>query len=548
MTIAASLTSLDLDSQIHLLSRVQFLTRFGSHLIQISGDAGAGKTWLAQRYLEQWADADGSQARQALLMCHPAQHDNQHRSILLNQLIPKAVFNDSDPLHQSLERLLEGKPAELLLVIDDAHLLSPALIGELWALVMKAQQASGWQVNVLLFSQTGQLTKALRQVSHGQGQSPLELEIPSLSEPEVQTFMELVLASHSLDANQRRALKAQAAEVAPTPGALMTLDHSEVAKMASSSSRTFSPMSLLLLLVVLIGAGTVFWFLPSDDAKAPPRSEAERSEASPALDETLAQSDNEQLVAETLPETVPETTVTLEEPKMTTEPETTTDPAVAEVRAPATENTDALPAPVQLEGLTVGRSNETTKRVVVPSDVVDAMITEQETGGSGELAIASQSDLKAAINEVLATDQHSRTAENSEGNTGAAASDVSAAPEGQSSEPSASPAPLAGLQAVMAEDMDKLKAVNSRHYALQLAAMHSLEATRSFLDEYGVKEMARVYQTQRQGVRWYIVVTGNYASVAAARRAQAQLPDKVQSVQPWVKSYTQIHREIERAQ
>ncbi|KDM90599.1 hypothetical protein EA58_15925 [Photobacterium galatheae] len=539
------MTSLDLDSQIHLLSRVQFLTRFGSHLIQISGDAGAGKTWLAQRYLEQWADADGSQARQALLMCHPAQNDSQHRSILLNQLIPNAVFNDSDPLQQSLERLLEGKPAELLLVIDDAHLLSPALIGELWALVMKAQQASGWQINVLLFSQTGQLTKALRQVSHGQGQSPLELEIPALSEAEVQTFMELVLASHFLDANQRRALKAQAAEVAPTPGALMTLDHTEISKMASSSSRTFSPMSLLLLLIVLIGAASVFWFLPSDDAKAPQQSAAER-DAAPALDETLAQSGNALVVNETVssegvPETVPETKVTLEQPTVAIETETTTDATVAAARAPTTENTDALPAPVQLEGLTVGRSSESAKRVVVPSDVVDAMITEQETGGSGELAVASQSDLKAAIDEVLATDPQGRA--DSEGST-----DVTgvAAPAEQPA--SVSPPPLASLQAEMADDMDTLKAVNSRHYALQLAAMHSLEATRSFLEEYGVKETAQVYQTQRQGVRWYIVVTGNYASVAAARRAQAQLPDKVQSVQPWVKSYTQIHREIERAQ
>ena len=541
MTIAASLTSLDLDSQIQLLSRVQFLTRFSSHLIQISGEAGAGKSWLAQRYLEQWADSDGiHQTRQALLMCHPAQNDSQHRTILLNQLIPGAVFNESDPLHQSIERLLAGKPVELLLVIDDAHLLSPALIGELWALVVKAQESDDWQVNVLLFSQTGRLTKALHQVSHGQGQVPLELEIPLLPEQEVQAFLELVLATHSLDANQRRALKAQAAEVAPTPGALSALNHTEVANMDNTNARALSPAALLLLLLVIVGAGLVFWYFP--DQSAPTQAEtATLGPETTAADEILAQSDDG-LVAS---------------PDAKTEPLSSGDPAdgltvntnnqSAETPSSATAETrpEVLPEPVKIEGLTVGRSNPAGQRVVLPSDVVDAMITEQETGGSGELAVAAQDALSQAATPPVAEGE----ATGIPGAASAPEQTQSAEPVGTAPAEAAPTAPqLTGLQAAMAADKAALKSVNSRHYALQLAAMHSLEATRSFLDEYGIEEIAQVYQTQRQGVRWYIVVTGDYSSVAAARRAQAQLPAKVQSVQPWVKSYTQIHREIDRGQ
>ncbi|QUJ67232.1 AAA family ATPase [Photobacterium sp. GJ3] len=534
MTIAASLTSLDLDSQIHLLSRVQFLTRFGSHLIQISGDEGAGKTWLAQRYLEQWADADGSQARQALLMCHPAQQDNQHRSILLNQLIPNAVFNDTDPLQQSLERLLEGKPVELLLVIDDAQMLSPALIGELWALVTKAQSAADWQVNVLLFSQTGRLTKALRQVSHGQGQAPLELEIPPLSEPEVQTFLELVLSSHSLDANQRRTLKAQAEQVPPTPGALTALNRTEVENMASSSSRTFSPLSLLAVLLALVVAAGVFWYFPSGQDAAQQR-EPETDEPAPvALDEALAESETQ------LPQATADTTLVVDEaaPSVLDASET----EVSDGLPQDTESADTLPPPVKFEGLTVGRSGDTGKRVVVPSDLVDAMITEQETGGSGEQAVAGSAALNAAIQDVINAPPEAQA----ESDTAPQVTETPAPTQTQAeTEPVA---PFAALQAAMQADKETLKAVNSRHYALQLAAMHSLEATRSFLTEYGIQEIAQVYQTQRQGVRWYIVVTGDFATVAAARQAQSQLPDKVQAVQPWVKSYTQIHREIDRSQ
>ncbi|MGB7994743.1 MAG: SPOR domain-containing protein [Photobacterium halotolerans] len=542
MTIAASLTSLDLDSQIQLLSRVQFLTRFSSHLIQISGEPGAGKSWLAQRYLEQWADSDGiNHTRQALLMCHPAQNDSQHRTILLNQLIPGAVFNDNDPLHQSVERLLAGKPVELLLVIDDAHMLSPALIGELWALVVKAQESADWQVNVLLFSQTGRLTKALQQVSHGQGQAPLELEIPLLPEQEVQAFLELVLATHSLDANQRRALKAQAAEVTPTPGALSALNHTEVANMANTSSRTFSPAALLLLLLVIAAAGLVFWYFPDQPASSQSDTES-LSPNTTAADEVLAQSADGLAVSPDehagLPLATDSVAVDLTDKS---------DSQVAETEssASAEANAEILPEPVKIEGLTVGRSNTAGQRVVVPSDVVDAMITEQETGGSGELAVAAQDALSQAADTPAAEG----------GETGIPGA-ASAPEQTQGAEPvrtapavAAPTAPqLTGLQAAMAADKATLKSVNSRHYALQLAAMHSLEATRSFLNEYGIEDIAQVYQTQRQGVRWYIVVTGDYSSVAAARRAQAQLPAKVQSVQPWVKSFTQIHREIDRVQ
>ncbi|MBD8513210.1 AAA family ATPase [Photobacterium sp. CAU 1568] len=532
MTIAASLTSLDLDSQIQLLSRVQFLTRFSSHLIQISGEPGAGKSWLAQRYLEQWADSDGiNNTRQALLMCHPAQNDNQHRTILLNQLIPGAVFNESDPLHQSVERLLAGKPVELLLVIDDAHMLSPALIGELWALVVKAQDSADWQVNVLLFSQTGRLTKALHQVSHGQGQTPLELEIPLLSEQEVQAFLELVLATHSLDANQRRALKAQAEDVAPTPGALSALNHTEVVNMANTSSRAFSPAALLLLLLVIAAAGLVFWYFPDQTASSQSDTESPSPDMT-AADEVLAQSADGLAV---LPDEHDELPLATDSGAAGLTDSSDSQIAEAGSSAPAEANAEILPEPVKIEGLTVGRSNTAGQRVVVPSDVVDAMLTEQETGGSGELAVAAQGALSQAANTPAA--------EGGETGIPAAAS---------TPEPTADAAPtapqLTGLQAAMAEDKDTLKSVNSRHYALQLAAMHSLDATRSFLNEYGIEDTAQVYQTQRQGVRWYIVVTGDYSSVAAARRAQAQLPAKVQSVQPWVKSYTQIHREIDRVQ
>jgi DamX protein len=56
-----------------------------------------------------------------------------------------------------------------------------------------------------------------------------------------------------------------------------------------------------------------------------------------------------------------------------------------------------------------------------------------------------------------------------------------------------------------------------------------------------------LYETRRKGEAWFIVITGNYKDIVTARRAELLLPDSVQAVQPWVKSYAQIHREIDQA-
>ncbi len=139
MSRGLHLNPLDLDSQIQLLSRLQFLTRFSSNLIQVTGAEGTGKTWLSQRYLEHWA----GDSHQSLLLCHPNQQDGQHRSIILQQLAPKAVFNEQDPIGQSLERLFEQQPVNALIVVDDAHLLSQELVAELWGVVQQARLYPG---------------------------------------------------------------------------------------------------------------------------------------------------------------------------------------------------------------------------------------------------------------------------------------------------------------------------------------------------------------------------------------------------------------------
>ncbi len=165
--------SLDLESQIQLLTRVQFITRFSSHLIHLSGAQGSGKTWLAHTFLEDYAP----DCHQVLLMCQRGQTDIQHRTLLLQQFVDQAMFNEHDSLCQSVEHLLAHQPHKLMVVIDDAHLLSSTLIAELWALALYANQHSELQINIVLFANRNELNQTLTHVAHGSGIVPVELEI-----------------------------------------------------------------------------------------------------------------------------------------------------------------------------------------------------------------------------------------------------------------------------------------------------------------------------------------------------------------------------------
>ena len=499
-----TLKSLDLDSQIQLLSRLQFLTRFSSNLIQVSGREGSGKTWLAQCYLETWA----KDSKQALLLCHPSQSDAQHRTFILNQLVPSPLFNEQDPLLQSIDRMLGGDKVQLLLVIDDAHLLSPTMIAELWALVVKAQTMPHWQINVLLFSQTGRLNKYLSQVSHGQGQTPLELEIGDFSEAEVQMFVEVMFTTSGLDATARRQLKEQAKLVEPRPGELVRLNDKEDQGMVNTSNRKLSPALLVTLLAVVVGAAAVWLFLPgetSSSASVPLVSESTEvpMELTPLRDVSAALSADSDLLA------VSEASA-----------------ALPNSNGARFDDPLVLPPEVKVGGLTVGRRDE-GKRIVVPAELVDGLLAEQAQGGSGERAVHSLSTEHA---------QSTHINENS--------------PVAPSVPEESVNAPMASAQPSVAPRENtlgyELKRVPARQYALQLAALRSLSAARNFIAEHGINDIASIYETRRSNEPWFIVVTGEFNTVAAARRAEQKLPNSVKAGQPWVKSYSQIHREIDR--
>nr|WP_241905081.1 AAA family ATPase [Enterovibrio norvegicus] len=507
MTGSHDMIALDLDTQIQLLSRIQFLTRFSSNLVQVTGESGAGKTWLSERYLENWAN----EPNQSLLICNPSQQDAQHRAIILRQIVRDGVFNENDSMLQSLEYMLEGQNIHTLIVIDEAHRLSATLIAELWALVTEAQQRENWQINVLLFSLRGKLNKWLQKVSYGQGVKPLELEVSPLAENEREMFIEVMMVSRQLDAAQRRALKQKAALLPALPGALKGLEQQETSSMEEKKRRSLLPLLILAFLLLVAGAGIVWW--------------------------TLTQQSTENVEAtNVIPDGVKELSELLDEKEAEMAKQNAAEAQGSEatvLNADAIDDNISLPEDPTVEGMTVGRRDE-NRRIVVPDRVVDAIIDDQAIGGDGTAAVD-----EALIPELAEQNQVPATPASE--NTQAAAS---ATTQEQADKAEQTPEPPAPQAVSVTLSNTELLAVSDTRYALQLAALQSKAAVDDFLQQYGIENTARVYETVRNDEAWYMILIGDYPSVNAARRAELELSANVRRLTPWVKSFAQIHKEI----
>ncbi|WP_318475004.1 AAA family ATPase [Photobacterium leiognathi] len=529
-TLAAK--NMDLDSQIQLLSRVQFITRFSSHLILLSGTQGSGKTWLAHRYLEQYAQ----DAEQALLSCTEGQTLIQQRSNLLKQFNANPMFNEQDSLLQSAEHLL-SEQTNLVIIVDDAQFLAPELLVELWALVRSTEKRLGWQINILLFAEPETIAKPLHDIAQVSGMALLELEISELSAEEVSQFSEMLLGDEQLGAYDRRELKERLSSSQPRPGALQQLPSSDNSTVSPHVSPRLSPMKLLVGLVVLLFVTVVGWFgidyyqpQPTTMFSLTPEP---TSSTSQAIQSASSQGDKSDPVIDDKP----------------------------------------LPMPIHGEGLTVGRQEPEAQRMVVPSKLVDAMMDEQSVGGTGESAAKEFSaepelEVKAELTPTPVRSNNATSSENTDEPVTLEAKKnkpVEASPQPDKKVVKTEPVVTATTQtAVVAAKASKPKvtsvqpiqielantttllAKNSRHYAIQLSASMSWNDTKAFVIKNKVQSSTAIYKTRRDGKIWFIVISGDYKTAKQARTAIRALPNELKALRPWPKSYKKIQQEIER--
>ncbi|MBW3697355.1 cell division protein DamX [Vibrio sp. T187] len=517
MSLAHELRVLELESQIELLERLQLLTNFGSNLVTVGGKAGSGKSWLAQRYLEAWVP----EKNQCLLLCHPSQDDLQRRSMILSQIVPDPLFNQQDSLSDSLDRLLDGEACDVVIVIDGAHQLTEVLVSELWMLVLEAQTNPQWTINVVLFSESGNLDSLLTRLSYGQDHKPVDLEIDDLTSIEALQFFESLVIRYVDDDAEKR-VRSAFKKTNPIPGELMALGELKVEKRIIIRSIIGSPATIALLvalLLVVIGGG--YWWMmsqPSPQDKVEALTTSIEQTAIPTFEPSVSdaqttsmmnQNDDASVMAETM------------------------DPSYQG----ADDDSSSLPPAVVGDTASVGNVEQDQQRVVITSDVVDALLEDKPQ-------TVDTSTIEAAVEEntTIAASSEIPKAEESVAVETAVEDDV-LAPTLTEQETAEKPA----TKITFSFARDELKALSPRGYTLQLGAMTSLEDVQSFIEKYNVENDVRIYPTLRNGTEWFIITYQDYPTIQVARDAVESLPAALRNLGPWAKSLNQVHREIDRA-
>ncbi|WP_145511158.1 SPOR domain-containing protein [Yersinia kristensenii] len=108
-----------------------------------------------------------------------------------------------------------------------------------------------------------------------------------------------------------------------------------------------------------------------------------------------------------------------------------------------------------------------------------------------------------------------------------------------------SPAASAVAKSGSTGSSSALKNAPGSHFTLQLSSASRSDTLNAYAKQQKLSDY-HVYETKRDGKPWYILVSGNYASSADAKRAITTLPADVQAKKPWVKPVQQVQQDLKK--
>jgi len=225
------------------------------------------------------------------------------------------------------------------------------------------------------------------------------------------------------------------------------------------------------------------------------------------------------------------------------------------------------------EAQPVPDNGQAKERVDLPGDMSDALSSQQnqvDNAAQGGMNPAAQSltslpTAPATVNgsartqaaagaqpsashirpaPVVRNPQTSHTAKPAE-HKPAATSQTAHTAKPQASKSSATAAPSASSSVASSGSSAAIKSAPGTHFTLQLSGASQSNSLNAFAKQQGLKNYL-VYQTARDGKPWFVLVSGNYASSAEAKRAISSLPAEVQAKKPWVKPVHQVQQDLKK--
>ena len=473
-------------------------------LIMLHGAEGSGKTTVAELFLEQASDY----AEVAFISANERSTNDRLRAQILNQLFGTISISD-----ESLSRQIQRQRPlnHAIIVIDNGEYLSESFLAECISTV--SQLSAIGQRTSIIVAGSSRWAQQQRPAPHLRVQGPAMVEVQPFSHEEQIRFVQALLPEKQrsfwnleriqqflnsingypgeIQQRLQLALATQAARYRDTSPAEQ--EQSAPASAAESNTqKTQSKMKLWpLILVAALISTAVAGYLNKDQLL--PLWEQFNSSAANTTQEEASPKTTDAASAQASESQSEPAQVQAEEPQTTELP----------TFEPINERSLEL-VPEELASsyrASLGTLNNKAAAEITEGDISVGFIKEQQPK---EAAPAETEASQAAQAEPAAT----QTAQTQE---------VPFNTEWALSQPADS-------------------------YTLQISIISDTQLLSDFRQDYGLTDNTQVYQ--RDDNR-YVIIFGSYNSIEQARNAASELPQAVQQMEPWAKSFASVHADIQ---
>ncbi len=190
------------------------------------------------------------------------------------------------------------------------------------------------------------------------------------------------------------------------------------------------------------------------------------------------------------------------------------------------------------------------QRVEIPGEITDALSAQQEqlnrlketemagSGSTGQTSGAEAQPTHTSSPPVKAQDPVQSGQTKSKPTEPQPTKTAPKATESPTKAPAAKGSSTPGSASALAS-------IPANRVTLQVSSASRSDTLVAFAKKNGMTDYW-VYQTQRNGKPWFILITGNYASASEARSALSTMSKDVQANKPWVRSMQQVHQDLKQ--
>ncbi|MFT6914031.1 MAG: DamX protein [Motiliproteus sp.] len=500
-------------SHIQLLEQIEHLSRY-SHFIQIiTGVNGSGKTTLLQQF---YPNADDSSVHACSIQALPQMSAALLLAEICRQLnIGTDSLSDAPSQLQAVvehAQLLNQLSRQMLIVIDDAHHLSPGAL-ELLFNRLSTLTDDAVRPHILLFADPSiKLLTSAATLSEIVETSCHFIEIPTLDHDALNSLLShcfAAVAARLSDTQRQRVyteslgLPGRVARVLEAIRADQPLKTYAPLPAVKPSSRALYLGIAVITATALLGSG--LWLsLPAQLQSSPPQ--------------TADTSDRIRV-------------------ELSIKPRNKAEPATA---VPADEEVTQNSFEQRLAQARAALESE--QQSTEPSDSTDTASDNQAAATSTQqLALAR---VKAAPIKVAPTDSQAATLDADDPTATTLVLKLpSAAEQALELQASAEPEPQApGYSG------DALTLMNWKPggYTLQMLGARQQSSVSDFIAAMPESEKLLTFSTIYKAKPWFVVVYGNYANRAAAMTARGELPKQLRARSPWARSIKGVQEDIRR--